>query len=87
MKITAWKMNKAVTLEINGYPTDPRVLMVGLLAQPEKRLVRPAGVCLPTHCLKETINQPNLQVIQLAVSIMEVHRDTNERTPKTRHDD
>ena len=30
--------------KFNGYPTDPRVLMVGLLAQPEKGLVGPDDV-------------------------------------------
>ena len=67
--------------EINGDPTDPRVLMVGLLAQPEKGLVRPddvAGVCLPTASsqgdtnnnrenLEKLRNPCNSQVKQLAV--------------------
>ena len=52
MKLTAWKMKKVVTpskmchdnCESDGYPTDPRVLMVGLLAQPKKGLVGPDDV-------------------------------------------
>ena len=49
VKITAWKMNTVDTQlgewEINGKPlTDPRVLMVGLFAQPEKGLVGPDDV-------------------------------------------
>ena len=46
-------------------PTDPCVLIVGLLAQPEEGLFRPdsssgaAGLCLPTRRLEGETNLEN----------------------------
>ena len=98
----SWQLRER---EIYGYPTDPRVLMVGLLAQLEKGLVGPDDVAemhlwsswrllASASSQGDTTNHEpcNLQVIQLAVSIMDTltrthtnkeHRDTNEQTPKT----
>ena len=44
----SWQLRER---EINGYPTHPRDLMVGLLAQPEKGLVKNKG--------KQDTNQPS----------------------------